>query len=399
MKIAFTQEKRTEIRAHMTVVAFAALLLALLYYFPSVWSFISRMFALFAPFFVGISVAFILYPLQKRLDALLRKIRFFGRHSTAARVISTLVSLLVLLVILALFLSVVVPQVVQSVVSVGQYAVDFGERHADDIQGFLVKYDILDADTNAFIADWKSILSNILNYFPSVWDQVVSVSGSIVSTAGDILIGVVTSVYILLDKERLFALIKKIGYACFPRDRMDDLVYWTRQGGSLFSGFISGKLLDSSLIGVLCYLGMLVFGWEYPVLISVIMGVTNIIPFFGPFIGWAPSVLILLLINPGHALWFTVFTVILQQLDGNVIGPFILGDRVGLSPLSITVAIVVGGGLFGLVGMIISVPCYALLYGIIRSAVSRRLKQKGLSDRTEDYQDAPETMKPYTEAK
>lgn len=399
MRLSFTPEKRTTLRMGVIWIAFAALMTGLIVYFPPVWAFISQVLSLFTPIFVGISVAFVMYPLQKRLDGLLLRIPLFKKKPMIPRVISSLLSILLLLVLIALFFSIVAPQVVQSMSSIGQYAANFVEAHAEEIRDFLVNFNILDADSKELIADWKSLVTQLLNVTPSLVGRVVSVSGSIVSVAANFLIGLVTAVYILLDKERLFALVKKIGYACLRREKMDELIYWTRQGGSLFSGFISGKLLDSALIGALCYVGMRIFGWEYPVLIAVIIGVSNIIPFFGPFIGWTPSALILLMINPSHALWFTVFLVILQQLDGNVIGPFILGDRVGLSPLSITVAIMVGGGLFGLLGMLICVPCYALLYGIIRTSVARKLRDKGLSDKTEDYRDAPEDMKPYSEEK
>jgi predicted PurR-regulated permease PerM len=158
----------------------------------------------------------------------------------------------------------------------------------------------------------------------------------------DLLVSLITAFYILMDKDRLCAQIKKIGYSIFPREKNESLIYWTRQANRLFAGFITGKIIDSAIIGVICYLGMIIFKMEYPLLISLIIGVTNIIPFFGPFIGWAPCSLILLLVNPMSALWFTLFILFLQQLDGNVIGPHILGDSVGVSALSIMIAIIIG---------------------------------------------------------
>jgi len=137
----------------------------------------------------------------------------------------------------------------------------------------------------------------------------------------------------------------------------------------------------------------LIFKMEYPVLISLVIGVTNVIPFFGPFIGWAPCVLILLLVNPMSALWFTLFILFLQQLDGNVIGPHILGDSVGVSALSIMIAIIIGGGLFGFAGMLVGVPVYALGYAFFRAIIYDRLHKKDLPTDTDQYLTAPETLK------
>ena len=158
----------------------------------------------------------------------------------------------------------------------------------------------------------------------------------------------------------------------------ETLIYWTRRANKIFAGFITGKILDSLIIGVICYVCMLLFGIEYPLLISVIVGVTNIIPFFGPFIGAIPSALILLLVNPLSALWFLVFILILQQLDGNVIGPFILGDYVGVSAFWIMLSIMVGGGLFGFAGMLLGVPVFALVYAIVRTVIETRLRKRNL---------------------
>jgi len=146
------------------------------------------------------------------------------------------------------------------------------------------------------------------------------------------------------------------------------------------------------IIGVLCYFLMLIFRFEYPLLISVIVGITNIIPFFGPFIGAIPSILILLLVNPYSALGFAVLILVLQQLDGNIIGPFILGDYVGVSPFWIMLSIVIGGGLFGFVGMLVSVPLFALGYAILRTIAEVRLKKKNMPTQTKDFLNAPEVF-------
>ena len=190
----------------------------------------------------------------------------------------------------------------------------------------------------------------------------------------------------------LLAQAKKVCYAVMKRPSCETLIHWARRANNIFAGFIIGKIVDSLIIGVICYICMLIFGIEYPLLISVIVGVTNVIPFFGPYIGAVPSILFLLLVNPVSALWFGIFIVILQQIDGNVIGPLILGDHVGLSAFWIMLSITVGGGLFGFAGMVLSVPTFALIYAIVRTVIDRRLKNRGLPEETERYIDAPNTL-------
>ena len=152
-----------------------------------------------------------------------------------------------------------------------------------------------------------------------------------------------------------------------------------------WSGFIDGKILDSAIIGVLCYIGCLIFRFPNPLLIAAIVGVTNVIPFFGPFIGAIPSTFLILIEDPMKALWFVLFVVVLQQLDGNIIGPTILGDRTGLSSFWVLFTIILFGGLWGIVGMIIAVPLFAVIYNTIKRFVRRGLFKKEQLELWEQY--------------
>ena len=224
----------------------------------------------------------------------------------------------------------------------------------------------------------------------------MAISSSIYTLVFQMFVGMIAAFYLLMDKEKFSSQIKKLCYGLFKPKTCEILIYWTRRAHKIFSGFITGKILDSMIIGMFCYAGMVLFRIEYPLLISVIVGVTNIIPFFGPFIGAIPSVLILLIVNPLSALWFLVFILILQQIDGNVIGPFILGDYVGLSPFWIMLAIMVGSGLFGFAGMLLSVPLFALVYAIVRATVEARLKAHNLPTKSAFYVGAPENLRKET---
>ena len=159
------------------------------------------------------------------------------------------------------------------------------------------------------------------------------------------------------------------------------MILVTRESHTIFSNFISGKLLESAIVGVLTFVCMTIIGIDYALLISIIMGIFNLVPFFGPFIGAIPSALLLLILNPADALWFIILTLVLQQLDGQLIGPKILGDSTGLTAFWVIFAIVLGGGLFGVLGMILGIPLFAVFYSLVREFTNSRLEKKGLSTR------------------
>jgi len=203
----------------------------------------------------------------------------------------------------------------------------------------------------------------------------------------NLIIGVIVCVYFLNGKDKFKAQIKKVITALFRRDTANEIFEFGNYAHHAFGGFITGKIIDSIIIGVICFISMSIFRLPYPLLISVIVGVTNIIPFFGPFIGAVPSALIILMVSPIQALYFLILVIILQQLDGNIIGPAILGNSTGLSSFWVLFSIVIFGGLFGPVGMIIGVPVFAVIYYYAGKWIRKRLRNKGLEDRTEEYEE------------
>jgi predicted PurR-regulated permease PerM len=225
---------------------------------------------------------------------------------------------------------------------------------------------------------------------PGVGTLVQRVSTSVLLTLRRMLnmvLGLVACVYFLNGKERFKAQAHKVINAiASPKTarELDDFVIYTNK---TFGGFINGKVIDSLIIGIICFIVMTIFGWPYPILISTIIAVTNIIPFFGPFIGAIPSALIIATVNPWTAFWFLVMIVVLQQLDGNVIGPAILGQSTGLSSFWVMFSIVVFGGLFGFPGMLLGVPVFAIVYYYVGRSINRRLAKRGMDVSTFDYED------------
>ena len=199
------------------------------------------------------------------------------------------------------------------------------------------------------------------------------------------LIGLIVSVYLLFSKEQYSAQCKKMTYAFLKTNHANMLLHLTKKSNEIFGGFIIGKIIDSAIIGVLCFIGLSLIKMPYTLLVSVIVGVTNVIPFFGPYIGAIPSAFLILLSDPKKGLYFIIFILVLQQIDGNVIGPKILGNSTGLSPFWVVFSILIGGGMFGFVGMIMGVPTFAVIYYIISMITSQRLERKNLPLTTVHY--------------
>ncbi len=201
----------------------------------------------------------------------------------------------------------------------------------------------------------------------------------------NIVIALIVSVYVMCEKEVLISVFKKLTYSLFSIKNANAIVRGARYANQVFGGFINGKIIDSFIIGMICYIMMVCLDFHYPVLISIIIGVTNIIPYFGPFIGAIPSILILLMMDMKQGLIFAVFVLVLQQVDGNIIGPLILGDRLKISSMWILFAILIGGGFFGVPGMILGAPCFACIYALVSTFCKMKLEQKELPLATADY--------------
>ncbi len=208
---------------------------------------------------------------------------------------------------------------------------------------------------------------------------------SVVKAILNFLIGIIVVVYVMTIQDTLLGQCKKVIYALFPAKKGNVIIKTIRKSNDIFGGFVIGKIIDSAIIGVIAYVGCVILQMPSAFLVAFIIGVTNIIPFFGPFIGAIPSVLLVLIQSPIHGLYLTIFILVLQQVDGNIIGPKILGDKTGLASFWVLTSILIAGGLFGFFGMVLGVPVFAVLYYIWQEFVKYRMKKKNLSADTKDY--------------
>lgn len=333
-------------------------------------------FRALVPFIFGFVFAFLLMPLRNIAENTLTKKTKLKPKTI--RTISVIVSIITMLVILIGFFWLLIPQLISSIsMFVGNLA-EYIYNSQQLIQQIIgANTEIVQTITDVLMSGANELtkwltgasggLGKIMDYITTIVSQVIN-----------FLIGIIIALYILMDSEKFALQMKKILLAILPEKAARSFGSVCRLTADMFYKFISGKAIDSLIIGVICYIGCLLLNMPYAVLIAVVVGITNMIPVFGPFIGAVPCFTILVMINWVKAAEFFVFIVVLQQCDGNIIGPYILGDAVGLPTLWVMFAIIVGGALFGVIGMFIGVPTFAVIYTLAKQWIHHRLETKQL---------------------
>lgn len=354
-----------------------------------------KLTAILQPIIIGIVIAYLINPIMMFFEKhLMRwiepKMKKKAKAKKLCRGIATLGALAVFILIIVVLLVMLIPQLVESVQGVAttlpsevQHLIDKTNKYlSSDSEAANFVEDTLIYATN-YIKDWamNDLLPKSNTYLTSITTGLINVFKVLLN----IIVGLIVSVYLLFSKETFIGQFKKLNYALFKPKKANIVIQTARKSNEIFGGFISGKILDSMIIGIICYIVLLIMKMPYPVLVSVIVGVTNIIPFFGPFIGAVPSFIIIVLANPIQGLYFLIFVVILQQVDGNIIGPNILGDSTGLSPFWVIFSIMVGGGLFGFAGMLLGVPTFAVIYYIMQEILRYFLRKRDLPQDSSQY--------------
>ena len=296
---------------------------------------------------------------------------------------------LIALAIVVVLLNLIIPQVAQSVVDLATNMQTYLTSLNSLVQTLSEQFGLEAEALNEAIGSYQDLMTNIAAYLSKALPDLLNFGYAIGSGVISGITALISSVYMLAGKGRLVPQIKKMLYAILPRRRADWLLGVCGHANRVFVGFINGKLIDSAIIGVLCFILCLIFRIPYPMLVSVVVGVTNIIPFFGPIIGAIPCLMILVIVDPWAALRFFALVIGLQQFDGNILGPKILGDSTGLSAIWVLVSIVVCGGLFGFPGMVLGVPTFAVLYALVRDWVNKRLALKRLDGNGRPLDGAP----------
>lgn len=386
-----SNKKYFTIAMYILLIVFISLLMIVtLFKFNKILSILGIIIKALMPIIWGFVIAYLLNPVLKFNDRWVNRIVSRKKqHSKLCRGISVTLTSLFALIIFSALIYFVIPNLIKSIKDIGGKYDGWLEK----AEVFLDKFVSSNEKVNTFFKEqFVSIKEYAKNYIsnrqPQITDFIQNFTvGFFNFLVGvkDFLLGFIVSIYLMISKEKLLAQSKKVVIALFSKNTCKKLSDVYHRSNRLFSGFISGKIIDSFIIGILCFIGMSIFRMPYAILISVIIGVTNIIPFFGPFIGAIPSALLILLSHPSKLLPFLIFIVALQQFDGNILGPKILGDSTGLPSFWVLFAIFLGGGLFGFPGMLLGVPTFALIYSLFRTYVEGKLERKHLPLETPEY--------------
>lgn len=364
------------------------LLLAILFYvglthFDVIAVRIKMFTKVLSPFIAGFAIAYLLNTPMCFFERRLYK------NSKYRRVLAITTVYLLALAVVVILLNLIIPQVVQSITDLAANMQTY-LNSLDTLVGDLSEqFQVEDDGISEMLGSYQDLMSDLSKKVTDALPQIVDVGFAVGNGVISGITAVISSVYMLAGKDRLVPQLKKIMYASLPKRRADWLLEVCSQANRIFVGFINGKLIDSAIIGVLCFILCLIFRIPYPMLVSVIVGVTNIIPFFGPIIGAIPCLMILVIVDPWAALRFFALVIGLQQFDGNILGPKILGDSTGLSAIWVLIAIVTCGGLFGFPGMVLGVPTFAVLYSLVREWVNKRLRKKGIDGNGKPIDPAP----------
>lgn len=332
-----------------------------------------RMFTnVLMPFIAGFAIAYLLNTPMCFFER-----RVFKRYKHR-RGLSILTVYLLALAIVVILLNLIIPQVAQSVIDLATNMQGYLNSLDKLVQELIVQFDLDAEGVNGLLGSYQDLIQSATQRVSEALPQLLGFGYAVGTGVVSGITAVISSIYMLAGKGRLVPQLKKLIYAVLAKPRADWLLDVCSRANRIFVGFINGKLIDSAIIGVLCFILCLIVRIPYPMLISVVVGVTNIIPFFGPIIGAIPCLMILVIVDPWAALRFFVLVIGLQQFDGNILGPKILGDSTGLSAIWVLVSIVVCGGLFGFPGMVLGVPTFAVLYTLVRDWANSRLRRKGL---------------------
>ena len=412
MKIKWNKKYTTIAVYSLIVIMLAVLFVVFVFKFDSFKSGFSWIGSVSAPLICGIVIAYIVNPLMMWIErtffhklvenpppekgivmqklaeskvgstAVVRTLEKHGpsmekksrRRKIAARALSVTIAYIIVLAAVVGICVAVVPSVAKSVVDL-----------ADQMPGYIKKLDAFLEDFFANNPEIANLISDSFTEIGSIVNKIFQFAAGLLTGLKNVVIGLIIAIYLLFSKERLLAQTKKILFAFLKNNICQRVFYVGSRTNSIFKSYVISNLVDALIIFVAMAIGCLVMGMPYPMLLAVVCGVTNLIPFFGPFIGAIPCGILILLVDPVKVIWFELFVLVLQQLDGNVIKPHLFGGSMGLPAIWVLVSITIGGGLFGIPGMLLGVPVFAVIYLLFAEFVSSRLKKKKMPEETREY--------------
>lgn len=384
----------------LAFVILAAVAIKLVWHWDATSSYLGRVLGVVQPFLIGLLIAYLINPLTKLInEKIFRKI-FKNKAPKTRKILSVLTSYIIVIGVIVTALFYIIPQIVDSLMQIANL-VESAQTGYSSIMNKLnkMKENYPEWNIDAVIKTVDGIPAMMTDVItktvPKLIPTLYNTSISLISGVINLLIAIMVSIYMLLDKAQLINNGKRIVYAILKPEKADRFLETAAECNKIFGNFIIGKMIDSIIIGILCWIIMTIIGLPYALVISVIVGITNMIPYFGPFIGAVPGVLLLIIANFGYAVIFTILIIALQQFDGLYLGPKILGESTGLRPIWIIFAITVGGWAAGVAGMFLGVPVVAVIAHLTNRALDKKIVKKEVSF---DYDEETGIMRRHVEA-
>lgn len=338
------------------------------------------------PFIIGFAIAYLLNFIMSFIEKRIFSIKHLDKiNKKTKRGFSILITYIITFFIFYLFGKFVLPQVVDSIKGLVNDIPTYISNFTTIIEDLNKSINIDEQYLHLVLDKWNDLVTYTINTISNLLPVLGDMIKSAVSSIWNVILGVIISIYMLIDKENFSALSKKVLYALLSEKNTHVILGLANKTHDTFGKFIIGKIIDSTIIGILTFVVLTIFKMPYTILVSVIIGITNIIPFFGPFFGAIPSFIIIMFVSPIKAIWFLGIILAIQQIDGNIIGPKILGDSIGISAFWILFSLLIAGKVLGLTGMITGVPLFAIIYSIIKDAIEYKLDKKGMPKDTKDY--------------
>lgn len=382
MECDFTlKEMKNKVKESLIVGTYIVVLAFLLLNVKGVTMVLGNIIVIIKPIIIALAMAFVLNILMRIFENKVfffldkQKSKFLRNLKRPLSILATFLFVIGMIVGITLF---VIPQFIESLSTL----IDAVPGYLNSFEAMLDKHlssiELMNMIQDSVIDAWKEVLQVVGQLIGKSVTGILSVTVNITNMIFNFVVALVLAIYLLANKEKLILQSKKLLFAFLKRDVVEKILEVGRLTNVTFSSFIGGQCTEAIILGVLCFIGMNIFKMPYALLISVLISVTSLIPVFGAFIGTIPAVFIILIINPIKAIWFVIFIIVLQQLEGNIIYPKVVGSSVGLSAIWVMVAITVGGSAFGLIGMLIGVPTVSVIYQLVSNATNNKLNKKGI---------------------
>lgn len=374
--------KDKKLKSNIILITYVIILAYIFINLKSIGNFLLDILLIVKPFIIGIAIAYVInIPMRffekNVVNKLFNKAKI--KHDKLERIISLTLTLIIVIAVITAIVIFVVPQVVKSF----QALVNNVPSYIDSLEKVVSQYkdsnELLQKIYTHILTAGKEVIKLLSSLSSKLFGEIVNITVGVTSSVINFVIAFIVSIYILLSKEKLILQIKKVLYAVFEKSKVNKIIRLWSLVNDKFSRFVTGQCIEACILGLLCFIGMSIFSIQYKLLISVLIGVTSLIPIVGAFLGLIPSAFILFMVSPMTALWFIVLILVIQQIEGHLIYPFVIGNSIGLSSLWVLFAITVGGSSFGILGMLIGVPLVGVMYSLISYFVNKRLREKNLS--------------------